>query len=67
MDIEERINAIMQVKRNREQAGHIWLHGFYEIIKNDKLDYEKLKEYLGKKLSEYPLLQNITVLFRCLN
>lgn len=54
MDIEERIEAIIQVKRNREQAGHIWLQGFHEIINNSILDYKRINEYLSKKLSENP-------------
>lgn len=52
MDIEERISAIMQVKRNQEQAGHIWLQGFHEIINNASLNNEKINEYIDKKLSE---------------
>lgn len=54
MDIEERISAIIQVRRNREQAGHIWLQGFHEIINNARLNYEKINEYTRKKLSENP-------------
>ncbi|MEK6936422.1 MAG: hypothetical protein AABW67_06560 [Nanoarchaeota archaeon] len=54
MDIEERISAIMQVRRNREQAGHIWLQGFHEIIDNARLNYEKINEYISDKLSENP-------------
>lgn len=54
MDIEEKINGIMQVRRNREQAGHIWLHGFHEIIDNARLNYKEVNDYINKKLSENP-------------
>ena len=54
MDINERIDTIEQVKKTREQAGHIWLYGFHEIIDNARLNYEKINKYMSEKLSKNP-------------
>jgi hypothetical protein len=53
MDIKQTTKAIIQVRKNREQAGHIWLQGFHEIINCSILGYEKINYYLREKLSEY--------------
>lgn len=54
MNVQKTISAIMQVRKNREHAGHIWLQGFYDIIDCADLDYEKADRYVGKKWSENP-------------
>jgi hypothetical protein len=54
MDIQETVLAIEQVKRNREEAGHIWLSGFHNIIEDSTLDYGKICSYVGEKLLGYP-------------
>lgn len=54
-DIEEHVNSVIQVRKGREQAGHIWLYGFHYLVENQILSYYKIEEYIAKKLAEHPL------------
>jgi len=53
-NLEEHVDVIIQTRKGREQAGHIWLYGFHYLIENQILSYYKINEYIAKKLAEHP-------------
>lgn len=53
-NIEEHVNSVIQTRKGREQAGHIWLYGFHYLVENQVLSYYKIDEYVSKKLIEHP-------------
>jgi hypothetical protein len=53
LDIETRLRAIREAK-GINQATHVWLEGISDIIGDKVLEIEKLNEYFGQRLSQFP-------------
>lgn len=54
-NLEEQVNSIIQARKGKEQAWHIWLEGFYQIINNAELDYFKIQDHIKQKLEKTPV------------